>query len=926
MSTYIKGVTDTLPGPTAMSPNYTLLQGTLSTLQKKYDRGFDQVKTMYNSLINSQLSSTDNEQFRSEYLKKADTALAQLSGVDLSNPNNVMKATSLFNPLVNDAQYSRDLYLTKTQDSEIGKMMQVKNSTDEKIRSQYDPKMEEWLMLGKQRLSQMKRDDGSIEKATSHTFSPWEDPVLYAMDLAKKQNLNITRETIEGLYRKKVTNGEQAYSPYKTWFNNVIGDRFDNQFRIEGELEHERGLRSLMASDKTLTRESATQMLAQNFSTQYVKHYNEQIDDMQAEIDSANLTLRKMQSTYKGGLTKQQYDYVLQLKEQRDKYTDALNKYKLEKKDDGSLQQKAIELYMGNPAGVRMGSIKDAYAKAFAYNQAYTVDNKVELTPDSAAMQLQQQSYDWSKMLTQQKFELEKQGRQQEFELMKAQLTGEIKGGTGSAVPTLTQPTNVGEIGLDQAYINTIEDLNNKSITPYLNTTVLGMAAAAVKINNGVVTLPANATYDLVKVRAAIQKKASGQALNSVDVANLKDYLNTVSPGSNYNERNSIGDIMAIVDAGVRSHKGLYPNLSTQVQTELDIAAASRQQNVQLYAQTNKHLRGKLTNPELAPYIVKTATGILAIDFAAVNKLDPEEKNYVLSKLVPDNPLYKSQTNRSMPGILLKASDPAKFDSSIFGNAIRNAEKVGVTDGTGKTTFYDSEQTAEFVNKVVGTSNMKEVFETDVEMHPKFINGQWYMQTILPVKRSTKGESLATSMGFDLTGDIAKQNKIELYVPMNKAMALAGNEVVYTNPTTGAKSILPNNIRDEIKNIVSSVSDSQTTSWVSEYGFSNPNVRESLFPSWLDSKIQGGKISAVNDNITLTFITNDGTPQYVDLTSRKGISYSMYQSDIPKYDAQILKYVTEVVNAYDVANTSAAQTKITNNRLQGDLIPFPKLD
>ena len=137
MATYIKGVTDMMPGPTAIAPNYQLLSTTLSTLQNKYDKGFDQVKTMYNSLINSELSSSDNEQFKQDYLKKADAAMSKFAGVDLSNPNNVMQATSVFKPLVDDKQYVRDLFLTKRQNTEISKMLQTKNNSDEKIRTHY---------------------------------------------------------------------------------------------------------------------------------------------------------------------------------------------------------------------------------------------------------------------------------------------------------------------------------------------------------------------------------------------------------------------------------------------------------------------------------------------------------------------------------------------------------------------------------------------------------------------------------------------------------------------------------------------------------------------------------------------------------------------------------------------------------------------
>ena len=181
MATYIKGVTDVLPGSVAMAPDYKLLSTALSTLQAKYDKGFDQVKSMYDSLINQPLSSSDNEKFRQDYLKKADAELSRFAGIDLGNPNNVSQAMNVFKPLVNDKQYVKDLFLTRAQGTELEKMESVKNNTDAKIRAGYNPTMEKWLNIGRRRLSEMKRDDGSIDASTYNKFSPWESPIDYAM-------------------------------------------------------------------------------------------------------------------------------------------------------------------------------------------------------------------------------------------------------------------------------------------------------------------------------------------------------------------------------------------------------------------------------------------------------------------------------------------------------------------------------------------------------------------------------------------------------------------------------------------------------------------------------------------------------------------------------------------------------------------------
>jgi len=926
MSTYIKGVTDVMPGPKTMAPDYGMLSTALSTLQNKYDRGFDQVKTMYNSLINSPLSSSDNEQFRSEYLKKADAALSKFSGVDLSNPNNVQQATNVFKPLVNDVQYSRDLYLTKTQDNEISKMLQVKNNTDEKIRTQYNPKMERWLMLGKERLGEMKRDNGSIERATSNSFTPWEDPIEFAMAKAKEQDLDITRETIEGFYFKKTKNGDQAYGPYKTWFNNVVGDRFSNQFRIEAELDHEDSVKGLMAQDKSLNRDSATQLLANEYSGRYVKQYNEQIDDLQSEVDEINLRFRTLKNTNTSGLSKAEYDTVMKLKDKRDNNLNLIKKLQTEKVDDATLQKKAVELYINNPAGTRVGAVKENYAKKFAYDQAYT-NTSVDYTPNSVALQFQQQSFEWSKMLHQNEFQLGRDATQREFDLAKLQLTGEIKGGTGSANVSRTGPENVGEIPLQEVYKNTLLEASTKSVAPYSDNTVLA-AAAGFTIKNGVVSTPAGTTFDLSKVGNAITKKSKGIPLSPPEVAQLRNYLNNVSPGSNYNDRNTISDVMSIIDQAVRTRKGQNPEYAN-VQSKLNIAAVSREQNNKLYYEENKHLSSLLTNPELSMYISRLNTGGYGIDYTAINKLDPEDQKYIYDQLIPKNNIYRSQTNQNREGVMVTASDPKKFDSSIWANAIENSEDIGVLDEKGVLQKFTPEQRQSFKQTVVGAGNLSQVFGTDIELHPKYLNGQWYVQATVPVNRTVtpKGSvSVATSMGWDPTENIAKTNKVEFFIPANKALSLGGNDIISTNPLTGQKRILPNNVKSELAKMVSGLTTSASTSWVSDYGFGDPNKRESPFPSYLQSKIAGGKVVGKdNDAIEISFNTNDGNVQQINFTEKNGISYSQYLNDKVTYDNQIQKYITDAVNEYDIANTKASLQKNTNNNLTTGKIPWSQI-
>ena len=177
---------------------------------------------------------------------------------------------------------SSDLYKTKRQNAEIQRMQSVKNRFDKDTRNQYNPIMEQYLMIGKEKLSQTKRDDGSIEAASVHQFSPWEDPVDFASAKAKEQGLKFERDTLTGMYIVHTLNGEQSLGTYKNWYLNTIGNRFDNQFRIEAEVNNYNAVKGMMQKDPNLTEDAAMKQLAQNFSEDYLDVYKGKIDDLES--------------------------------------------------------------------------------------------------------------------------------------------------------------------------------------------------------------------------------------------------------------------------------------------------------------------------------------------------------------------------------------------------------------------------------------------------------------------------------------------------------------------------------------------------------------------------------------------------------------------------------------------------------------------
>lgn len=929
MATYIKGVTDVLPGPKAMAPDYALLSTALTTLQNKYDKGFDQVKSMYTSLINSGLSSSDNEKFRQDYLKKADSYLSQLSGVDLSNANNVSQALRLFDPLIDDKQYSRDLYLTKAQDNEIQKMRSVKQSTDPKVYAQYNPTMEEYLMIGKERLSEMKRDDGSIERASYNQFIPWQDPIEYAKEVAGKEGLEVKYTEQDGYYLIKTLNGQRSENTFKNWFLNTVGNRFDNQFRIEGVVRHEREIRGTMAQNPNMNRGQAIEKLAQDFSGKYLTAYDEQISELQQTADEIDRTIRLTKRASPNGADAKTLAYLDQLSNRRTEALNLKNKLSQDRGTDDALKAKGAQMYTTNAAGLYMDEIKKDYARRFAYNQAYgkqSYDIEADQVKLQFGLQNDRQAHDWAMEKARQNFELEKQRRDQEAAVQLALLKKEIPGvDTGAQIG---QAQDVGAYSLDQTYNRLVSQSFTNGLKAYADPQVLAVAGGYNISKGGVIAAPAN-SVDISNVSAAITNIANKKPLTTAQKSQLVTYLNGLGTGKTYTQNSNItfAEIQAGITQAVRKNKNNYPDLAVQITRSLDASASARTEYANMYNQNNKHLYDLYrTDSAAQPYIKFTANGVYSINYDKLNDLDAEERAAMLEKLIPDAEMVRSKSSTQMNTIVLNPSDPDKFDYNILASVINNATNIGVTV-EGELNEYDEDQIREFREKVVGSANMKEVFDPNQTTYQRVAyNNQDYIKVTIPVKRdATSGNSMATKMSFDLSKDIATSNNIEFYVPVSKVRSIAGNDATYRDVTGNIKTI-PNDLRKMLMSMAGESLVGQPLSWVSRGGLLKDG--KSLLPeNDYGYKIRGGSVvrtGADENEIRLNVYTDDGKYQSVSITDQTGITFNELQMNPGMYDDKIRGFVDNIVASYDARVTQAAQQQHTTNKLKTGLTPWSK--
>ena len=132
MATYLPGVTDYIPRIQPFVPDFNFYSNALQTKQAQYDAGYEKISSVYGTLLNSEMSRTDNINRRDEFFTKIDNDIKKISGLDLSKDQNVKAAGKIFQPLIDDKFIQRDIAFTKNYRRELDRAEGFKNCTDEK--------------------------------------------------------------------------------------------------------------------------------------------------------------------------------------------------------------------------------------------------------------------------------------------------------------------------------------------------------------------------------------------------------------------------------------------------------------------------------------------------------------------------------------------------------------------------------------------------------------------------------------------------------------------------------------------------------------------------------------------------------------------------------------------------------------------------
>ena len=222
MATYIQGVTDRIPEITPFQPDYSFLMNSLQYKQNAYDNAFNQINSIYSSVLNSPLTRASNEERRAEFFKAAENNIKKISSTDLSLPQNVDIAAAVFKPFYEDKNMVKDMVWTKQYNNQLNNALSFRDSQDKELKKQYWDKGVKALQY--QRKAFAEASDEQALNMGAARYVPYINVHEVAQKYLKDAGFDIKKTSFEGDWIVKYQNGTAAVTPMYQYLSSIMGN------------------------------------------------------------------------------------------------------------------------------------------------------------------------------------------------------------------------------------------------------------------------------------------------------------------------------------------------------------------------------------------------------------------------------------------------------------------------------------------------------------------------------------------------------------------------------------------------------------------------------------------------------------------------------------------------------------------------------
>jgi len=307
MATYIQGLYDSPLAITPFTPDYSLLQNVLKTKEMEYERGFAQVKNVYNSLLTAKATNAEDQEMQKAYIAQAEEQLKNLATVDLSLDQNVSIANSVFKPFQEDQELLYDISLTKVADQQTALGQSFLNASDDKQRKMHSAISDEYVRIPLDELKRAKRGDGSITSVRPRYYVPAVNLYDKFKDFLKAGEYDAVIETSNGSgLILKTKGGKRVEVGLYNLMNGLLTGDERKYFDAWGEVLYNRGINDYMGRGFTL--DQSKKELATDFYERDLKYLTNQRDNTVKDQQIVKLKIAEYdkRNSVQGGLSEQE--------------------------------------------------------------------------------------------------------------------------------------------------------------------------------------------------------------------------------------------------------------------------------------------------------------------------------------------------------------------------------------------------------------------------------------------------------------------------------------------------------------------------------------------------------------------------------------------------------------------------------------------
>jgi hypothetical protein len=272
------------------SPDYSFLQSQLYRSNSQYEQGEKEVVADYSSVLNQPTLGDAAAERKQQYIQQVQQGLKKVATTDLSLPQNVQQAESLYAPFWQDSDLLQNIAGTKRIQNNQQKALSIQNSADEKIRDTFDQRYLDLLKYQTNNLANAPLSENKNIEITDWT--PFTKVIDHLDKRKDADKFGVTFDFADGNGNIITqTNGINSLPAFKNYADAQLGSDLEAQYRVLGKLAKEQQIAHYQEIHPGTTREQASVAAFGELHDGLLKTYKQRDDEYTFNISSQQTLL-----------------------------------------------------------------------------------------------------------------------------------------------------------------------------------------------------------------------------------------------------------------------------------------------------------------------------------------------------------------------------------------------------------------------------------------------------------------------------------------------------------------------------------------------------------------------------------------------------------------------------------------------------------